>query len=136
MPVSDKKNNQKSVTGWVKYSQNATLVFISAYSIYVFLGKITIPQVTLLYHLRYLFWVHRGDLKVPLENMVASLRSHARFRVSLFSPFSHSLLPPPAAVALQAPDLLEPTRLNSVSSYEKTKDTVRCPLFFGCGEGI
>ena len=30
----------KSVAGWAHNSQNATLVFISAYSVYVFLGKI------------------------------------------------------------------------------------------------
>lgn len=38
------KYNQKSVAGWVEYSQNATLVFISAYAIYVFLGKIRTPH--------------------------------------------------------------------------------------------
>ena len=34
------KNNEKSVAGRVEYSQNATLVFMSAYSVYVFNGKI------------------------------------------------------------------------------------------------
>ena len=43
VPGWGNKNNEKSVAGWVEYSQNATLVFISAYSIYVFIGKITIP---------------------------------------------------------------------------------------------
>ena len=28
-----------SVAGWVEYSQNATLIFISAYSAYVFCGR-------------------------------------------------------------------------------------------------
>lgn len=51
------KNNQTSVAGWVEYSQNATLVFISAYSAYVFCGKITIPLSTHLYQQRYLFWL-------------------------------------------------------------------------------
>ena len=40
VPGMGNKNNQKSVAGWVEYSQNATLVFMSAYSVYVFLGKI------------------------------------------------------------------------------------------------
>jgi len=38
--LGDYKNNEKSVAGWVVYAQNATLVFMSAYSVYVFLGKI------------------------------------------------------------------------------------------------
>lgn len=45
----------------MEYSQNATLVFISAYSVYVFNGKITIPLSTRLYQQRYLFWL-RDDL--------------------------------------------------------------------------
>ena len=55
------KNNQKSVAVWVKYTQNATLVFISAYSIYVFCGKRTIPLSTHLYQQRYLFWLREKD---------------------------------------------------------------------------
>ena len=55
------KNNQKSVARWVEYSQNATLVFISAYSAYVFCGKITIPLSTRLYQQRYLFWQGQKD---------------------------------------------------------------------------
>ena len=60
--VGDYKNNQKSVAGWVEYSQNATLVFTSAYSVYVFCGKITIPLSTRLYGQRYLFWLRGPDL--------------------------------------------------------------------------
>ena len=46
----------------MEYSQNATLVFISAYSVYVFSGKITIPLSTRLYQQRYLFWLRGKDL--------------------------------------------------------------------------
>ena len=49
VPGWGNKNKEKSVAGWVEYSQNATLVFMSAYVIYVFLGKITIPLMTRLY---------------------------------------------------------------------------------------
>ena len=40
VPGRGYKNNEKSVAGWVEYSKNATLVFMSAYSVYVFNGKI------------------------------------------------------------------------------------------------
>jgi len=40
VPGWGNKNNEISVAGWVEYSQNATLIFISAYSSYVFCGKI------------------------------------------------------------------------------------------------
>ena len=46
----------------MEYSQNATLIFISAYSSYVFCGKITIPLSTRLYQQRYLFWLRGWDL--------------------------------------------------------------------------
>ncbi len=49
VPGEGNKNNEKSVAGWVLMTQNATLVFISAYPIYVFLSKITIPLMTRLY---------------------------------------------------------------------------------------
>ena len=62
VPGRGYKNNEKSVAGWVEYSQNATLVFISAYSAYVFCGKITIPLSTRLYQQRYLFWLREPDL--------------------------------------------------------------------------
>ena len=52
----------------MEYSQNATLVFISAYSIYVFCGKITIPLSTRLYQQRYLFWLRGWDLKGPPQS--------------------------------------------------------------------
>ena len=45
-------------------TQNATLVFMSAYSVYVFLGKLTIPLSTRLYQQRYLIWLRRQDLNL------------------------------------------------------------------------
>lgn len=72
VPGWGNKNNEKSVAGWVEYSQNATLVFMSAYSVYVFLGIITIPLSTRLYQQRYLFWLRRPAIynvydKCPYE---------------------------------------------------------------------
>ena len=46
----------------MEYSQNATHIFMSAYVIYVLIGKITIPLSTHLYQQRYLFWLRRQDL--------------------------------------------------------------------------
>ena len=44
-----------------------------------------------------------GQAQFPLENIVASgAFAVARFQCSLFSPFSPSLPPPPAAVKLKA----------------------------------
>ena len=67
VPGWGNKNNEKSIAGWVEYSQNATLVFIIAYVIYVFLCKITIPLSTHLYQQRYLIWRRRRDLE-PLSS--------------------------------------------------------------------
>ena len=64
VPGWGNKNNEKSVAGWVEYSQNATLIFMSAYSVYVFNGKITIPLSTRLYQQRYLFWLRGQDLNL------------------------------------------------------------------------
>ena len=64
VPGWGNKNNEKSVAGWVEYSQNATLVFMSAYSVYVFLGIITIPLSTRLYQQRYLIWLREKDLNL------------------------------------------------------------------------
>ena len=58
----------------MEYSQNATLIFISAYFIYVFLGKITIPLSTHLYQQRYLFWLRRKDLNLPPERWKAGVK--------------------------------------------------------------
>lgn len=56
------KTIKKALQDGGEYSQNATLVFMSAYSVYVFLGKITIPLSTRLYQQRYLFWLRGWDL--------------------------------------------------------------------------
>ena len=126
------KNNEKSVAGWVEYAQNATLVFMSAYSIYVFLGKITIPLSTRLYQQRYLFWLRRLDLNqrpsglshkalpcLPLENIVALLAWSA----SQFSLFSHLSTTPVSATGGGVP--LRPNeRSSSRHNPERKKEQV------------
>ena len=107
----------------MEYSQNATLVFVSAYSIYVFIGKMTIPLSTRLYQQRYLFWLRRRDIGIFLKNAEARdpmgakhlrviflrqvLKSHLRcpkVAMAYATTFDRcaslcSLHPPPAALA-------------------------------------
>lgn len=64
VPGWGNKNKETSVAGWVVMVQNTTLVFMSAYYDYVFLGKITIPLSTRLYQQRYLFRLRGGDLNL------------------------------------------------------------------------
>lgn len=66
------------------------------------------------------------DLSSPLENIVVPGAEFLRARRSLFSPLSRSLPPPPAAVALQAHDLLR-RPLGSLRTI-KTKNNKGRPI--------
>ena len=77
------------------------------------------------------------DLKGPLENIVASSAyAVARFRYSLFSPLSRSLLLALRAVALQAHDLLVGREAQFRISASNAKRTPFGVLCVGCRGGI
>ena len=79
-----------------------------------------------------------GIFHCPVENIVVPGAESLRPRLSLFSPLSRSLLPPPAAVALQAHSLRQPgcARGSGRISEPKRKAPARGAFLFGCGGGI
>ena len=112
-------------------------VFISAYSVYVFCGKRTIPLSTQLYQQRYLFWLRGPDLNRFAQRLCLCFHScGAQNRWSLLlvaNDFDRcankcSLHPPPAAVTFVAPETRRPSVQGQLNA-EKTRHTKRCPEF-------
>ena len=129
----------------MEYSQNATLVFISAYSAYVFCGKRTIPLSTRLYQQRYLIWLRGKDSNLFAQTRCVCLHScGARFRLrrsrrlALTDRYATIALPFSATGGGRAPCSGNPPVGGSMNSTMKKKQGIRkdALLLFGCGGRI